>query len=141
MDVSSQNKKPSSAENSAEPQSLASPSFKQTYEGIEALWESKIAKLITSKNLIAAEVKLSFSAILLALAIALGLTLITTAVWILLNFGAGLIVMQLTQSIAIALTSLITVNILLGLWLFKQLKQIWRLVGVPAALSAFNQNN
>ena len=139
MDVSSQNKKPSSAENSAEPQSLASPSFKQTYEGIEALWESKIAKLITSKNLIAAEV--SFSAILLALAIALGLTLITTAVWILLNFGAGLIVMQLTQSIAIALTSLITVNILLGLWLFKQLKQIWRLVGVPAALSAFNQNN
>ena len=85
MDISSQNQEQGSVDAS----NLAEPSFKQTYASIEALYESKVAKLVASKDLMAAEIKLSFSAILLSVALTLALTLIVAAVWILLNFEIG----------------------------------------------------
>ena len=135
MDISSQNQEQGSVDAS----NLAEPSFKQTYASIEALYESKVAKLVASKDLLAAEIKLSFSAILLSVALTLALTLIVAAVWILLNFGLGLIIVELTESVSIALISLLAINLLFGFTLFRQLKKVWRLVGIPTTFTTSTQ--
>jgi hypothetical protein len=135
MDISSQNQEQGSVDAS----NLAEPSFKQTYASIEALYESKVAKLVASKDLMAAEIKLSFSAILLSVALTLALTLIVAAVWILLNFGLGLIIVELTESVSIALISLLAINLLFGFTLFRQLKKVWRLVGIPTTFTTSTQ--
>tara|TARA_R110002050_G_scaffold191458_1_gene326215 strand:+ start:1039 stop:1467 length:429 start_codon:yes stop_codon:yes gene_type:complete len=110
-------------------------SFKKTYESIEALFGSKIAKLIASKNLVIAEAKLSLSAILLSFAISLMLVVITTMLWILLNIGIGLIIYELIESIGLSIVTLLIINASLGLWLSKQLKNIWKLVGFHSTVS------
>ena len=133
MDISRQNQEQNSAK--ADESNLAEPSFKQTYASIEALYESKVAKLVASKDLVAAEIKLSFSAILLSMALTLALTLIVAVVWILLNFVLGLIIVELTESVSIALISLLAINLLFGFTLFRQLKNVWRLVGIPTTLT------
>ena len=135
MDISSQNQEQGSVDAS----NLAEPSFKQTYASIEALYESKVAKLVASKDLMAAEIKLSFSAILLSVSLTLALTLIVAAVWILLNFGLGLIIVELTESVSIALISLLAINLLFGFTLFRQLKKVWRLVGIPTTFTTSTQ--
>lgn len=135
MNISSQNQEQGSVDAS----NLAEPSFKQTYASIEALYESKVAKLVASKDLMAAEIKLSFSAILLSVALTLALTLIVAAVWILLNFGLGLIIVELTESVSIALISLLAINLLFGFTLFRQLKKVWRLVGIPTTFTTSTQ--
>lgn len=135
MNISSQNQEQGSVDAS----NLAEPSFKQTYASIEALYESKVAKLVASKDLLAAEIKLSFSAILLSVALTLALTLIVAAVWILLNFGLGLIIVELTESVSIALISLLAINLLFGFTLFRQLKKVWRLVGIPTTFTTSTQ--
>jgi len=109
--------------------SAQSASFTKTYESIEALFGSKIARLIASKNLVVAEAKLSLSAILLSFAISLTLVVIAAVLWILLNIGAGLMVYELIHSISLSIIILLIINTLLGLWLFKQLKAVWKLVG------------
>jgi hypothetical protein len=106
-----------------------SASFTKTYESIDALFGSKIARLIASKNLVVAEAKLSLSAILLSFAISLTLVVIAAVIWILLNIGAGLVVYELIHSISLSIVILLIINTLLGLWLFKQLKSVWELVG------------
>jgi hypothetical protein len=108
---------------------IQAASFKKTYESIEALFGSKIARLIASKNLIAAEAKLSLSAVLLSFAISLTLVVIAAVVWILLNIGVGLIVYKLIQSLSLSIILLLIINTSLGLWLFSQLRKIWDLVG------------
>ena len=135
MNISSQNQEQGSVDAS----NLAEPSFKQTYASIEALYESKVAKLVASKDLLAAEIKLSFSAILLSVSLTLALTLIVAAVWILLNFGLGLIIVELTESVSIALISLLAINLLFGFTLFRQLKKVWRLVGIPTTFTTSTQ--
>ena len=110
-------------------------SFIKTYKSIEALFGSKIAKLIALKGLIVAEAKLSLSAILLSFAISLTLVVVTAVVWILLNIGVGLIFYEFSNSAAISIIILLTINTLLALWLFKQLKTIWNLVGFHSMIS------
>jgi len=110
-------------------------SFKKTYESIETLFGSKIAKLIASKNLIVAEAKLSLSAILLSFAISLTLVVIAGLIWLLINVGIGLVLHELIHSIGVPIFILLALNSLLGLWLFKQLKNIWKLVGFHSTVS------
>lgn len=110
-------------------------SFKKTYDSIEALFGSKIARLIASKNLMVAEAKLSLSAILLSFAISLTLVVIAAVVWILLNIGVALIVYHFVQAIGLSIIILLMINSALGLWLFKQLKSIWKLVGFHSTVA------
>ena len=116
-------------------------SFKETYDSIFLLFESKIAKLKASKNLVVAEAKISLSAILLSFAISLTLVVIAAVIWVLINFGLGLLVVELTQLLSLSLFMLLTINILLGLWLFKQLKNIWKLVGFHSMLSTLVEDD
>ena len=116
-------------------------SFKETYDSIAVLFESKIAKLKASKNLVVAEAKISLSAILLSFAISLTLVVIVAVIWVLINFGLGLLVVELTQSLSLSLFILLTINILLGLWLFKQLKSIWKLVGFHSMISTLVEDD
>jgi len=110
-------------------------SFKKTYESIETLFGSKIAKLIASKNLIVAEAKLSLSAILLSFAISLTLVVIAGLIWLLTNVGIGLIINEFIHSTGGSIFILLVLNSLLGLWLLKQLKNIWKLVGFHSTVS------
>ncbi|TEW54875.1 hypothetical protein E2R68_06815 [Psychromonas sp. RZ22] len=110
-------------------------SFKKTYESIEVSFASKVARLIASKNLIAAEAKLSLSAILLALAISLILVIVAVIIWTLLNVGIALIFYHFTTSIGLTLTFLFILNICLGLYLFSHLKNTLKLIGFPATMS------
>lgn len=118
-----------------------SASFKKTYNSIEALFGSKIARLIASKNLVVAEAKLSLSAILLSFAISLTLVVIGAVIWILLNIGLGLVVYKFIDSISLSIILLLVVNTSLGLWLFKQLKSIWKLVGFHSTVAQIVEGN
>ncbi|WP_076420682.1 hypothetical protein [Colwellia sp. UCD-KL20] len=118
-----------------------SASFKKTYDSIEALFGSKIARLIASKNLVVAEAKLSLSAILLSFAISLTLVVIAAVIWILLNIGLGLVVYKFIDSISLSIILLLVVNTSLGLWLFKQLKSIWKLVGFHSTVAQIVEGN
>jgi len=116
-------------------------SFIKTYESIEALFGSKITKLIALKSLVVAEAKLSLSAILLSFAISLTLVVVAAMVWILLNIGVGLICYEFIGSTAISIIILIAINALLGLWLFKQLKTIWKLVGFSSIIANITEGD
>lgn len=116
-------------------------SFKKTYDSIEALFGSKIARLIASKNLVVAEAKLSLSAILLSFAISLTLVVIAAVIWILLNIGLGLAVYKFIDSISLSIILLLVINTSLGLWLFKQLKSIWKLVGFHSTVAQIVEGN
>ena len=65
----------------------------------------------------------------MSFAISLTLVVIAAVIWILLNIGAGLVVYELIHSISLSIVILLIINTLLGLWLFKQLKSVWELVG------------
>ncbi|MEI4551827.1 hypothetical protein [Pseudoalteromonas spongiae] len=107
----------------------------QTFESVIALLESKIAKLITSKNLVAAEAKVSLSAALLSFAICLTLVVIVSVIWLLLNAVVGLTLYKMYPSLALVIGSLLLLNSALAVWLFIQLKRIWHRVGFKASAS------
>lgn len=112
-----------------------SASFQNTYDSLETLLSSKVVKLIAAKNLVAAEAKLSLSAILLSFSISIALIVITVMVWALLNVGIGFTIYYLSLSLSMPIILLLVINIGLGFWLFKQLKSIWQLVGFNATLA------
>lgn len=92
----------------------------QTFESVTALLESKIAKLITSKNLVA---------------ICLTLVVIVSVIWLLLNAVVGLTFYKMNPSLALVIGSLLLFNSALAVWLFIQLKRIWHRVGFKASAS------
>lgn len=120
-------------------QEQASASFYHTFVSIETLVNAKVQKLVASKALVEAEAKLSLSALILSLAICLLLVVITTVIWALLNTGLGILIAHFSGSIALALVALIIVNALLGVWLFKELKSVWNLIGFTALSDVINE--
>jgi len=133
MDISEL--KDSSEKQSDNDSEQQSASFQKTYDSLETLLGSKVAKLITTKNLVVAEAKLSLSAILLSFAISIALIVITVTIWVLLNLGIGLTLYALSLSTSMPIVLLLVINIGLGFWLFKQLKSVWQLVGFNATLA------
>ncbi len=118
-----------------------SASFKKTFDSLETLLGSKIIKLIASKDLVVAEAKLSLSAILLSFAISLTLVVITAMVWMLLNIGLGLLVYHMSLSLNVPIILLLIINAGLAWWLFKQLKNIWKLVGFHSTITEVISEN
>lgn len=126
--------------NDDETQSNSHASLEQTYDSVKALFDSKVAKLITSKQLVVAEAKMSLSALLLSFAISLCLVVIVSVIWILLNGAVGLLVYTLMPNVASVIGILLVLNGTLAVGLFYQLTRVWRLVGFSASLSELKRS-
>jgi len=114
-------------------------SFRKTYESIEALFTSKRGKLSTLKQLVIAEAKLSLSSVLVVIGLGLLLLVAGTTVWLLINFGLGWLIFYYLQSGAISVITLILVNTLLCVYLFKQIQKVYELVGFPTATATLSE--
>lgn len=123
----------SQGESSAKSETI-DPSFRETYESIEVMLQTKLSKYAALGALVRTEAKLSLSAILSFAVLSLVFMVVATSIWALVNLGLGLAIQTMVNSLWISVIALLVLNSLLGLFLINRLKYLWQLIGFTQTL-------
>lgn len=116
-------------------------SFRRTLLSVEEMIDAKVKKVLASKELVAAEAKLSLNALLLVAFFGLTIVCVTIVTWGLFNVGLIWAIYYLTSLMVFALFISISLNVCLIYYLYTRLNITMRAVGFQKTMAALSTEN
>ncbi len=116
-------------------------SFRQTFASIQALLSAEKTKAVAVKDLVVAETKLSFSAILVCVGMALAVVAVSTVLWATVNVAIAFLVYALLPNYFIAISIPLVINVFVTWALINYIKRTWCKVGLKNTIDAIQQGH